>query len=130
MKVPYRIVQTSEVEYASTAFFTIKINPKYANSVPLITHEKVHVKQFWYAMPIYCTLLFLVHPLLTLIGIPGHGLLYRFIPKYRLWSEVQAYRAQLTVTDYDASEQCAQFLTRDYGLNISYEKALALLTRK
>ena len=56
--------------------FTIRIRPKYKNDIGLLEHEKVHVKQFWRTLGIYC-------------------ILYPLSKEYRLKSEVEAYRKQL-----------------------------------
>ncbi|HRR42133.1 MAG TPA: hypothetical protein P5244_12935 [Syntrophales bacterium] len=54
----------------------IRISPKYTNDQGLHEHEAEHVRQWWKSLGL-------------------HSLLYLLSKKYRLWSEVAAYRVQL-----------------------------------
>lgn len=73
----------------------------------LLEHEKVHVKQFWK--------LLLLHPIL-----------YYFSKKYRLKSEVEAFKKQLEYWPGNKNLY-AYFLSTNYGLDITLDKARSLL---
>lgn len=112
----------------------IKVLPKYKDDAGLLEHEKAHVRQ-WYALLalwlMFCTLLtLLVSPSLwPLYGVApfAHQLLYRFVRPYRRWSEVQAYSKQLATGGYDSSDFAVTALIEKYDLNLSADKAKALL---
>lgn len=92
----------------------VKIRPKYRDDRGLLEHELTHVKQ-WYRT------LFL------------HPVLYKFCAKYRLRSEVEAYRVQLRF--YPKSRQVAlknhfaEAIASKYRLNVSVGRAFALLNK-
>ena len=112
----------------------IKIRPKYTDDKGLLEHEKVHVRQ-WYAVlilgvlfsaglslvvspdlwPMYCLAPFL------------HTLLYKSVRHYRRWCEVRAYRKQIAVGGYVSNEFSVTALVEKYDLDLSYDKARALL---
>jgi hypothetical protein len=71
-------------------------------------HELVHVRQW------LCTLGLL-------------PLLYYFVPRFKLWAEVQAYRKQLEYYADDRSWQFAGFIANKYGLKITQANAHRLL---
>lgn len=77
-------------------------------------HELEHVKQW-----------------LSTLGL--HSLLYLLLKPYRLWAEVAAYRVQMRYPDKRGgrldTDQAALFISRDYGLDISVERARQLLTQ-
>ena len=112
----------------------IKLLPKYKDDVGLIEHEKTHVRQ-WYAVfgvgLLLCTLLtLLVSPSLwPLYGAAPflHQLLYKFLRPYRRWCEVQAYRKQIAIGGYANNEFAVTALVERYDLNLSPNKAKALL---
>lgn len=87
---------------------TIRILGKYRDDEGIYQHELLHVKQF------YCTL-----------GL--HCLLYKFVPEYKLWAEVEAYKKQLKYYPDDKSELFAEFISTRYGLKVAKEYALWLL---
>lgn len=86
----------------------VRILKTHKNDEGLYQHELVHVKQW------FLTLGF-------------HGLFYRFSDKYKLWSEVQAYKKQLKYYDNDRTEQFAGFIADHYKLSISKEAVIELL---
>jgi hypothetical protein len=71
-------------------------------------HELMHVKQ-WY------------------MTIGMHGLLYKFVPRYKLWAEAQAYRKAIT---YGRSLDSAAYGLKDpsYGFNLTLNEAKELLS--
>ena len=112
----------------------IKILPKYKDDIGLLEHEKVHVRQ-WYA---WLALGLLIGTLLTLLVSPSlwplfglapflHSLLYKFVRPYRRWCEVQAYRKQLATGGYNSNDFAVAALVEKYDLNLSADKAKALL---
>lgn len=123
-------VYTDKVAAGDRIRFTpvIRINPRYKNDVGLHVHEKTHVAQ-WVAVAILTgvPVLIMTNWFIALcIAIVAHDALYHFIPAYRLKAEIQAYRKQLT---YGGSvDLAAKALSSDYGLRLSYDKAVRLLT--
>lgn len=87
-----------------------------SNDISLIEHEMTHVKQFYRTFGL-------------------HPILYSLNQKYKLNSEVEAYKVQIAVnranTDLYDIEKCirsyAKSLSTDYGFNISYQEALRLI---
>ena len=80
----------------------IFIRPKYVNDIGLLEHEKTHCKQWWRTFGI-------------------HMFLYFFNSKYRLKSEVEAYRVQLTYGG--SAHRFAEFISTRYDLDVSIEDA-------
>ena len=87
----------------------IFIKPEYKDDRGLLEHEKEHVKQWLFS-----------------IGL--HSILYLFSKRYRLWSEVQCYRAQLKHSP-GREELFASFIADRYDLDITKEEALKELTK-
>lgn len=85
----------------------IFIRPKYRNDRGLLAHERTHVQQW-----------------LRTVGL--HSFLYLFSKQYRLKSEVEAYQAQLAYSPNDI-DLFAEYISRDYNLDISKEAARQLL---
>jgi hypothetical protein len=83
------------------------IRPTHKDDVGLRMHELTHVKQFWKN--------------------PLFGLTYYFSKDARLKYEAEAYKIQLTYCTPDKKELFAQFLCKNYKLNITHEQALAAL---
>lgn len=112
----------------------IKILLKYKDDAGLLKHEKMHVRQ-WYAVLgiglLLCTLLMLLVSLSLwpLLGLAPslHPLLYKFVRPYRRWCEVQAYRKQIAIGGYASNEFAVTALVEKYDLNLSPNKAKALL---
>lgn len=85
----------------------IFIRPQYMTDVGLREHEKVHRRQW-----------------LRTLGL--HSFLYLLVPKYRLASEVEAYKEQLRYNPGRA-ELYAVFISTKYKLPIAQDAALRLL---
>jgi len=83
------------------------IRPEHRGDTGLLSHELTHVKQ-WYKNPAF-------------------GLFYRFSKKFRLNSEVQAYREQLKHSP-NSVDLFAQYISEKYDLDISVDEAKRLLT--
>ena len=89
------------------------IRKKYRNDRGLLEHELVHVKQFYRTLGL-------------------HALLYSLWKRYRLRSEVSAYRVQLSyppaLEDPERYRDLfAGFVAQKYGLSITKEQARELL---
>ena len=93
---------------AITLGFIILIRPQYKDDIGLLKHEQIHVKQFWKS--------FCLFPLLYLLS-----------SKYRLDSEVEAYREQLRYSENDMGPIYAKYLSENYHLSISPNEALRRL---
>ena len=110
----YRKWGVSPGAKATTRGFVIFIDPAFKDDPGLIPHEQVHVEQFWRT----CGL---------------HVFLYRFSKAYRFKSEVEAYRKQLAcypTEEYTPRlDSYATFLAEHYGLGISKEQAVEVLTK-
>lgn len=90
--------------------FIIRINPKYKIDYGILNHELTHVKQ-WYRT-------------FTL-----HSFLYLFSKKYRLNSEIEAYKEQLKHYLNDRTELFADFICNNYDLNVNKELVIDLLKK-
>jgi hypothetical protein len=90
------------------------VRPEHKNDLGLIAHEKVHVRQW------FCTLM--LHPLLYLIS-----------DKYKLNSEVEAYKEQLKHYPKSTQENnlilFSGYLANNYNLNITQDEAMLELTK-
>jgi hypothetical protein len=93
----------------TTRGFLIFIRPQYKDDRGLLEHEKVHRKQFF------------KH------GLFIHSLLYKFVPEYRIASEVEAFREQARWYEDDRLPHFAKIIATRYGLNVTEEAALKLL---
>jgi hypothetical protein len=106
----------------------VRIRPKYRDDKGLHAHELEHVKQWWIATILSAALIAagLYHfqePLWGAIGSIGvHGLLYKLVPAYRLWCEVQAHKVQAEYSPQSIAF-FAQRIATMYGLNITAEEA-------
>jgi hypothetical protein len=95
--------------------FIIFVRPAHKNNLPLIEHEKVHVRQFWRT---FCT----------------HGIWYHFSKEYRLRSEVEGYAVQIKARELLGKsprfEDYAGFISTHYNLDVTAEEALELLVKQ
>lgn len=113
---PYIIIPLSTFipkRFSAYVFgFIIFVRPAYRNNIPLIEHEKVHVRQFWTTL---CT----------------HGIWYQFSKSYRLRSEVEGYAVQIKkrqeLGKSPRFDDYAGFIADHYNLDVTLEEAKALL---
>ena len=110
------------------------IRPQYKDDKGLIAHEYEHVHQWFLAsllgIPAWILLEWAgLHEYsnLAVMSIAIHGLFYKFIPAYRLQCEVECYKLQATYYKDDRKAQFAQFISRDYDLDITPDEALKRL---
>jgi len=109
MKYPVIYVGTLPKTFGGMAYGpVILILQHLRDDEGLRQHELTHVKQW------FCTLGLL-------------PILYYFIPRFKLWCEVQAYRKQLQYYADDRSWQFAGFIATKYGLKITQAEAHKLL---
>ena len=100
-------------------------------SVSVLQHELVHVRQWLYlsllGIPAYLILMQLApqYALASLLSVALHANLYVLIPAYRLWSETEAFKAQ--VKHGGDLLSCAQALSTGYKLNITADQAVRKL---
>jgi len=103
-------IPTGSAGYAKAWF--IRIRPEYEDDKALLEHEKTHVWQFWRTLGF-------------------HSLMYLLIKRYRLASEVEAFRVQLTFcNEWDKEinrQKFAERIATKYGIKISVEDAYKLL---
>lgn len=103
----------------------IIINPKHTGDRGLIAHEQEHVKQYLMLFPLGA----LLYPFIGLMCLIACmfvcDLLYTFIPKFRLWSEIRAYKAQLK--HGGDINYAAKVIAENYDLNITAAEALKKL---
>jgi len=86
----------------------IFIRPEFKKDVGLLEHEKVHRRQWFRTLGL-------------------HPLLYRLSKKYRLKSEVEAYREQMKHYPDDKSTLFSHYLSTNYDLDLTEQDALELL---
>jgi hypothetical protein len=85
----------------------ILIHPDYRNDLGLLAHEREHVAQWFRTLGL-------------------NSLLYLLSERYRLWSEVRAYRVQLLHSP-GREALFAKYIAEDYDLDITQAEALELL---
>jgi len=95
---------TGAYAYGRRAIFC---RPRYADDKGILAHEVMHIQQAW--------------------ANPWHGVMYRYLDAYRLWSEVKCYREQATYYPDDRRRMFAGFIATDYRLDISEDAAFGLL---
>ena len=85
----------------------IFIRPQHKDDKGLLAHEMEHVAQWWRTFGL-------------------HSFLYLFSKRYKLKCEVEAYKVQLLYSPY-AHYKFAEFISKNYDLNITEAQALELL---
>jgi hypothetical protein len=110
----------------------VRVRNASQDDTALVEHELEHVRQ-WYtwvfvsaiaAWALFNNAAYWQYALA--LGVSLHGLLYRFVPAYRQWAEVEAYKVQAENCDTPL-ETFATFIATDYDLSITPEAALQLL---
>jgi len=86
----------------------IRILKKYKNDKGLYQHELMHVKQWFMTLGL-------------------HSFLYKFSEKYRLWSEVSAYKVQLKHSRSGLATHFARMIAGRYDIDIDPHEAYKLL---
>lgn len=112
----------------------IRILEKYRTDRGIYEHELVHVKQ-WAALSLLGLLWlagcyhfgYMQWANLAPLAMAIHPLLYMYLPAYKLWAEVQAYREQAKHYPDDRRPLFAEFIATAYGLNITQAQALQKL---
>jgi len=113
----------------------IRIRPRYREDSGILAHEMTHVRQWWSGVLAGIALAGLAAlwcpwwPLAFAIGALSHPLAYLLSRRYRLWSEVQAYREQARHYADDRRPLFARFIAANYRLSITMDEALAALRK-
>jgi hypothetical protein len=109
----------------------IRILEEYRNDEGLYQHELLHVKQWatfaWLSIPLAYALYhfgYMDFIGMAVLPIVFHSILYRFIPRYRLWAEASAYKVQAKHYSDDRRPYFASYIATYYNLNITQEDAL------
>lgn len=112
----------------------IRILAKYRNDRGIYQHELTHVLQWLFVsllgMPVAYLLIHLGRTdlmYLSAMFMALHSALYRFVPAYRLWAEVQAYREQAKWYPDDRRPLFARFIAENYGLKVTQAQVLPML---
>lgn len=88
------------------------IRPSKKDDEGLYRHELEHVKQWFRGLFIF------------------HSLLYKFLPEYRLWAEVQAFKKQAKYYADDRIPLFAAAIATRYRLSVTKEAAESLLRER
>jgi hypothetical protein len=135
MKWPFTFYKDSLVSEGAAGCargFLIFIREKYKDDEGLYAHEFNHVKQYL-AFALLGLAIFAIQfqnqidPNLNYVAMVVaslHPLLYKFVPSYRLWAEVQCYKIQNSYCETDRSELFAKFIAESYDLDITQAEAL------
>ena len=132
--IPAPVFATEEMDdwvggYAKAA--VVYVRPKYIEEgdTGIVNHELRHVRQFWQlfilSMAIAGGIYLLgsdLWQLMPAVGIAAHMTLYRYIPRYRLWAEVDAYKEQIKAYSLGGpSDWMLDALQNKYDLKYSRE---------
>lgn len=124
---------------ATSRLFLISIRKGKEGDVGILEHEKTHVRQWWkFFIPLSLVGWLLLYfasgttagfsASLVVIGLAPslHALLYKTTRRYRLWSEVEAYRAQIR---HGGRTQAAVkgIMNPEYRFNLTEQDAKELL---
>lgn len=115
----------------------IRILEKYRHDEGIYQHELMHVMQ-WAVWSILCLpTAYVLYQLglfdylgLAILPCTFHQLLYKIMPAYRFWAEVEAYKVQALSYPDDRRPLFAEFIAGYYDLNITTKQALDALNRK
>lgn len=119
----------------------IFICPKYRGDVGLLEHERTHVKQWFVVTAIsIAVFIFFAHAIYNRTSFPVfsitpffmafNSVIYTLFPKYRLYSELEAYKVQARYYHDDRRPLFARFICDKYRLSVNYDDVLADLNRK
>ena len=107
------------------------VRPKYIEEGDhgIINHELQHVRQFWQLILLSLAIgggLYYagseLWKLMPAVGVFAHMSLYRFVPRYRLWSEIDAYKQQIkTYSLSGPSDWMLDALQNKYSLTYTRE---------
>ena len=119
----------------------IFIRPEKRGDRGLLEHERLHVKQ-WFVVTAVSIIAYLVFahvvyqhtqfPVfsITPVFVALNGVIYTVFQRYRLYSEVAAYRVQARYYSDDRRPLFARFICDKYGLSVNYADVLADLNRE
>jgi hypothetical protein len=107
----------------------IRIRPRLKNDKGIHAHELLHVAQWWVFTLVSAAIIggllwYFNEPLWGAVGAVGvYGALYRFVPAFAIWAEVQCYREQAKHYEDDRMPRFAQFMATKYRFKITTEAA-------
>jgi len=119
--------------------FLLAIHPDYKGDEGLRQHELTHIAQWAFTALLVGGILFVGVYFLAkfipwtygitmgLIATGAHGALYARLPAYRFWCEVMAFKKQLRYYPDDRALKFADFISRNYKLDVSFAEALERL---
>ena len=115
----------------------IRILEKYRHDEGLYRHELMHVMQWAVWSSLCIPTAYMLYQLglfdwmgLAILPSTFHQLLYKLIPSYRFWCEVEAYKIQALYYPDDRRPLFAEYIAGYYDLNITTKQALDALNRK
>lgn len=147
MKIP-AIVKYNDLPRmgGQTRYFIVDIKPKYKDDKGLLKHELNHVKYFWLwflsfliigigllllAFYTNSQLILALSTICIMISPIIEKRVYNYSASYRLWSEIQCYKIQISEyqkTRPDISKEFAiRALVNDYDLDVDRATVEAML---
>jgi hypothetical protein len=115
----------------------IRILEKYRHDEGLYRHELLHAMQ-WAVWSLLCIpTAYILYQLglfdwmgLAILPSTFHQLLYKLIPSYRFWAEVEAYKVQALYYPDDRRPLFAEYIANCYDLPHTTKQALDALKAK
>jgi hypothetical protein len=115
----------------------IRILEKYRHDKGIYRHELLHVKQWFVWSLLSIPVAYVLYQLalfdyiaLSILPIALHSVLYRFIPSYRFWCEVECYKEQAKHYPDDRKPLFAEYIANGYDLPHTTKQALDALKAK
>jgi len=137
MKLPRIVIYSDNLPNGidgDALMFIVRIRNQYRNDHGILAHEDEHVKQWYtcFAAGIITSfmlwvLAYSMWPITLVLGVGAHSIMYSLVDRYRLWSEVAAYRVQANYFADDRRELFASFIASRYRLSISASDAEVML---
>ena len=138
MNPPYFVIYTDklpDIVGGRATGFVVRIRPKYRDDAGIHAHELVHVKQWYTGLATGLAVAALMYfnaidgwPLAIIVGAVLHPLATAS-KRYTFWKEVVAYREQAKYYADDRRLLFANFISQNYGLNVTTEQAYAALIK-
>lgn len=114
----------------------IRILKEYKDDTGIYKHELLHVKQWLTWSVLSIPLAYVLYNIgridfigLAFLALAIHSTLYKCVPAYRLWAEVEAYKEQAKHYSDDRRALFAEYISAYYNLKITPEDALKRLIK-
>ena len=135
MKLPYYKKVTDKVKYADSKMFRVRINPEYKDHVGLIAHEEAHIKQMYtFFIPLMllavCSWFGYREDVALVLGVLAltlKDLLYTFVDKFRLYAEIEGYKAQMKAVNSTDYKTYAELIVNTYDLDADIDEVIERL---